>query len=327
MLLSLLHLTCPSKMPFSGTIENLANYSSILPAKRKLRWLFIMLSILTGIFSGSAQSEKNKFHSHEIHLSDNVFHFAMPEDFSKGIPADDMVEDLDISDLSEFNNPEYGNLIRRWWDIKEPGWFGKELGTVMLDLSVQRSFSNTQHLVHQRPYEISNRLDFMMMLHDSFMQRYEPLNEADEEDARLDISYHSSFAVMIGDEVAALQRDAIFNQQKWTAYSIAAPRGELIVVYAIPVTENVYLEASLTYSHNDSVPPLEFRRGHAFSKFEPMVESFKLDYASNNSLKDVVGKEWLEQLTTDTIKQNPDLLIRIFGGEPDERILPQAGQP
>ncbi|ARU28747.1 hypothetical protein [Cellvibrio sp. PSBB006] len=295
--------------------------------ENKIILVLIMLSMLTSIFSSSAQAEKNKLYPRQINLSGNVFHFSMPEDFSKDMPADDMVETLDISDFSKFDNPEYGNLVRRWWDIKEPGWFGKELGTVMFDLSVQRSFSNTQHLVHQRPYEISNRLDFMMMLHDSFMQRYEPLNEAIEEDAGLDISYHSSFAVMIGDEVAALQRDAIFNQQKWTAYSIAAPRGELIVVYAIPVTENVYLEASLTYSHNDNVPPLEFRRGHAFSKFEPMVESFKLDYVSNNPLENVVGKVWLEQSATDTIKQNPDLLIRIFDGEPEERILPQAEQP
>ena len=251
----------------------------------------------------------------------------MPEDFSKDMPAGDMVEVLGISDLSRFDDPQYGNLIRRWWDIKEPGWFGKALGTVMFDLSVQRNFSNTQHLVHQRPYDTSDRLDFMMMLHDSYMQRYEPLNEALEEDAGLDISYYSSFAVMIGDEVAALQRDAIFNQQKWTAYSIAAPRGELIVIYVIPLTTSVYLEASLTYSHNDNVSPLEFRRGQAFRKFEPMVESFKLDYVSKNSLKEVVGKEWLEQSTTDTVQQNPDLLISVFGVQPDERILPQTRQP
>ena len=286
-----------------------------------------MLSLLTGMFSKSAQAEKNKLYPYQIDISGNVFHFAMPEDFSKDMPAGDMVEVLGISDLSRFDDPQYGNLIRRWWDIKEPGWFGKALGTVMFDLSVQRNFSNTQHLVHQRPYDTSDRLDFMMMLHDSYMQRYEPLNEALEEDAGLDISYYSSFAVMIGDEVAALQRDAIFNQQKWTTYSIAAPRGELIVIYAIPLTINVYLEASLTYSHNDNVSPLEFRRGQAFRKFEPMVESFKLDYVSKNSLKEVVGKGWLEQSTTDTIQQNPDLLISVFGVQPDERILPQTRQP
>ena len=286
-----------------------------------------MLSLLTGMFSKSAQAEKNKLYPYQIDISGNVFHFAMPEDFSKDMPAGDMVEVLGISDLSRFDDPQYGNLIRRWWDIKEPGWFGKALGTVMFDLSVQRNFSNTQHLVHQRPYDTSDRLDFMMMLHDSYMQRYEPLNEALEEDAGLDISYYSSFAVMIGDEVAALQRDAIFNQQKWTAYSIAAPRGELIVIYAIPLTINVYLEASLTYSHNDNVSPLEFRRGQAFRKFEPMVESFKLDYVSKNSLKEVVGKGWLEQSTTDTIQQNSDLLISVFGVQPDERILPQTRQP
>ena len=305
----------------------LNNLNPTCSLKRKTTLVLIMLSILTGMFSGFAQAEKNKLYLRQINLSGNIFHFAMPEDFSKDMPAGDMVDVLDISDLSRFDNPQYGNLIRRWWDIKEPGWFGKALGTVMFDLSVQRNFSNTQHLVHQRHYDTSDRLDFMMMLHDSYMQRYEPLNEALEEDAGLDISYYSSFAVMIGDEVAALQRDAIFNQQKWTAYSIAAPRGELIVIYAIPLTTSVYLEASLTYSHNDNVSPLEFRRGQAFRKFEPMVESFKLDYVSKNSLKEVVGKGWLEQSTTDTVQQNSDLLISVFGVQPDERILPQTRQP
>jgi hypothetical protein len=81
-----------------------------------------MLSLLTGMFSKSAQAEKNMLHSRQIDISGNVFHFAMPEDFSNEMPAGDMVEVLDISDLSRFDDPQYGNLIRRWWDIKEPGW-------------------------------------------------------------------------------------------------------------------------------------------------------------------------------------------------------------
>lgn len=96
-----------------------------------------MLSVLSQLFSPSTQAaEKNKLHFRQINLSGNIFHFALPEDFSRDMPAADMVETLDIGDSKKFDNPEYGNLIRRWWDIKEPGWFGKKLGTVMMDISV-----------------------------------------------------------------------------------------------------------------------------------------------------------------------------------------------
>jgi len=43
----------------------------------------------------------------------------MSEDFSKDMPAADMVKWLDINDLNKFDNPKYENLIRRWWNIKE----------------------------------------------------------------------------------------------------------------------------------------------------------------------------------------------------------------
>ena len=240
-----------------------------------------MLSLLTGIFPSPSQTEKTKLYPHQINLSGNVFYFALPEDFSKDMPAADMIEALDISDPAMFDNPEYGNLLRRWWDIKKPGWFGKQLGTVMMDISVQRVFPNTQHLLHNRPYDITDRLDFMLMLDDSYHQRYDSPNEPNESVAP-NKAFHSGLAFMIGDDVTALQRDAVFNLQKWTSYSIAAPGDELIVIYAIPLTENIYLEVSFTYSHNNNVLPLVFRRDYAFPKFQETLESFKIDYAEGN---------------------------------------------
>ena len=64
------------------------------------------------------------------------------ETIGKDLPAVDMVEKLDIQDLQKFDNAEYGNIIRRWWDIKRPGFFGKELGAVMMDISVQKKATN-----------------------------------------------------------------------------------------------------------------------------------------------------------------------------------------
>lgn len=272
--------------------------------------VIIMLTVLTGLFSSSPQAEEKKLRHHQINLSGNIFYFSMPEDFSRDMPAADRVESLDISDITKFDNPEYGNLIRRWWDIKKPGWFGKQLGTVMMDISVQRVFPNRQHLIHNRPYEITDRLDFMLMLDDSFHQRYDELNVSGKEDVLN--SFHSSFAIMIGDEVTALQRDEIFNDQKWISYSIAAPRDELIVAYAVPLSPDVYLEAMFTYSHNDNVLPLEFRRGYAFAKMQQIIESFKVHYIEGNPVSELVNKTWLEESNTDTLRKSEDALLKLF---------------
>src|SRR5690606_17892925 len=120
--------------------------------------VFIMLTVLTGLFSSSPQAEEKKLRHHQINLSGNIFYFSMSEDFNRYMTAADIVEYLDISDITKFDNPEYGNLIRRWWDIKKPGWFGKQLGTVMMDISVQKVVSNKRNFLHSRPYDIKDRM-------------------------------------------------------------------------------------------------------------------------------------------------------------------------
>ncbi|MGQ9427677.1 hypothetical protein ACXYTJ_17105 [Gilvimarinus sp. F26214L] len=159
---------------------------------------------LTSLFSGGIKAQELLPRS--IDLSGNIFQFSLPEDFSRDMPAANMVERLDIRDRNNFDVPEYGNLMRRWWDIKEPGWFGKRLGTTMMDLSVQRVAANTQNILHERPYSIGNRLDFMLMLIDRFHQRYDSLNE-EVETPEGDAAYHSSFVYMVGERIASTQRE------------------------------------------------------------------------------------------------------------------------
>src|SRR5690606_36028018 len=89
----------------------------MLPFSLQQLLVLIMLSVLTQLFSSPAQANgENKLHPRQINLSGNIFHFSMPEDFSRDMPAANMVEVLEITDLKKFDNPEYGNLIRRWWD-------------------------------------------------------------------------------------------------------------------------------------------------------------------------------------------------------------------
>src|SRR5690625_6563839 len=52
------------------------------------------------------------------------------------------------SDLSIFSEPDKGTLVRRWWDIKEPGFFGKKLGTVMMNIDRKSTRLNSSHMAN-----------------------------------------------------------------------------------------------------------------------------------------------------------------------------------
>lgn len=85
---------------------------------RKLALAILIISL--SLLSHLAQAEKkDMLLPRHINLSGNMFHFSMPDDFNKDMPAADMVKWLDINDLNKFDNPKYENVIRRWWNIKE----------------------------------------------------------------------------------------------------------------------------------------------------------------------------------------------------------------
>jgi hypothetical protein len=255
--------------------------------------VLIMLSLITQLFSGSAQADV-KAYPRQINLSGNVFHFSLPEDFSKDMPAYDMVESLDITDLKKFDDPEYGNLIRRWWDIKELGWFGKNLGTVMMDISVQRVVENKRHLLHSNPYDIKDRMDFMLMLDDDFHQNYDELNKEIEPELERFAAYHSSLFSLINTRIESNHREFIFNGSKWIENGIVAPRNDLIIIMALPLTENIYVNASFTYGKSDNISLRDFR-DLAFEKMAVIQESFRMDYAEGNPFAKIVGEDWLTQ--------------------------------
>ena len=278
-----------------------------------------MLSLFSQLFSSFAQASEKLF-PQQIDLSGNIFHFSLPENFSSDMPAYDVVNRLDITDTQKFDNGEYGNLVRRWWDIKAPGWFGKKLGTVMMDISVQRVAANKQQLISKNPYDIRDRMDFILMLDESFHQRYDALNqELVPEDGSAE-AYGFSFATVSREKIFSVCREKIFNDQKWIENSISAPRGDLIVVDVLPVTTSVYLEVSFTYSANDDVNLRDFL-DTAFAKMEKIQDSFKVSYAPGNPFAKIVSEDWMEYTNTEVLEQHRGTILKLFYGPNPEAAL------
>ncbi|EIK46029.1 hypothetical protein O59_000050 [Cellvibrio sp. BR] len=274
------------------------------------------LSQLLGLTANAAPT----IYPRQVDLSGNIFHFAMPENFSKDMPAENMVEKLDIEDLKKFDNPEYGNIIRRWWDIKKPGFFGKELGTVMMDISVQRVPNNKKKLIHINAYNIANRLDFLLMINDTLHQRYDELNKNYRGQGGIDGDYSVDFCYLLGSEIESDYRDYNYNGQKWIGYTVTAPNAQLIVGLVTPVTQDTYIELVFTFSPNHDASPNEFL-DVAHMTTQLIEDSLRVNYAANNPIKQVIENEWPNTTNNETLALHKDkLLIPLFGPNIYQRL-------
>ncbi|WP_040390944.1 hypothetical protein [Cellvibrio sp. BR] len=269
---------------------------------------------------GLTANAEPKIYPRQVSLSGNIFHFSMPENFSKDMPAANMIEILNIENLQKFDNPEYGNIIRRWWDIKKPGFFGKELGTVMMDISIQRIPKNKKKVLSEKTFNITNRLDFMMMINEQLHNRFDQLNREIEPELPGTYAYYFSCCSLLGEKILSNYRDHIYGNQKWLGYSVAAPLNQLIAGRALPINKNSYLEVIFTYSPNQNVPPREFQN-IAHQTTQPIENSFKVDYLPENEIKNLVEKAWLNKTNDEVMNENYNaILVPLFGANIHQEI-------
>jgi hypothetical protein len=253
-------------------------------------------------------------HPRQVNLSGTVLQFAMPEDFSRDMPADDLVEAVDINDLTQFNDPAYGQLMRRWWDIKAPGLFGKKLGTVMLEIAVNRVPENKRKKIHDKPYNPRDRLDLLLMVDEVLHQRYDELIEQTK-NAENYLQYGiPSLGFLLGNKLQTESRNPIIDGKKWLSYSANAPYSQLIVGDILPLTDNTFLEFIYTYSPNNNILPREFR-SVAYQKTQLIEDSIKVHYAKNNTIGELVSStEWLNVTNDQVLEKHRDqLLVPMFG--------------
>lgn len=288
----------------------------------KAAYKLLVTIMITGLtqFLGLNANAEPKIHPRQVDLSGNIFHFSMPENFSKDMPAADMVEKLDINDLNKFDNPEYGNIIRRWWDIKRAGVFGKELGTVMMDISVQKKAANKKNLIHKSEYDIADRLDFLLMLNDKLHQRYDEQNKENRAQGGDGSDYSVDFCYLIGSRIDSDYRDYEYNGQKWIGYTVTAPDAQLIVGLVTPITQQAYIEIVFTYSPNHNIIPNEFL-AEAQKTTSTIENSLRIKFIPDNDIKNVIGHKWLHNTNDETLALHKEkILVPIFGPDIKQRL-------
>lgn len=209
-------------------------------------------------------------HPRSINLSENIVSFAMPENFSSDFPAEDMVESVDLSDYSVSQDPKDGTLIRRWWDIKESSFFGKDSGSLMMSIYIKKKSDDSD-------WEIRDRFGFVKIIDHALHELYDEHN-------RDVIAKGQSELEMLLPYIEYNYMETLVNGQRWLAYSLEKKRS-MSHIQAIPITEQHYLEVDFTFLPNDNKDLREFVLDVSDSHVKPIMNTFHIEYVKDNAIK------------------------------------------
>lgn len=162
-----------------------------------------------------------------IRMTGVDFHFAMPENFSLDMPADDLVEHVDLNKYIPL--PETGciELMKRWWDF----YHGKpsvknNIGTMMLSFDLIPRRNNIQ----------GSLFDYEPMVNEVYQNL---LNE---------FSASASEAPAMGEVLpqAATDLDEFSNNgRNWVIAGVGNPSDptQTLNIYCTPISDDWYLQA------------------------------------------------------------------------------------
>lgn len=245
--------------------------------------VIIMLAIISKAFGLSSSPEHSPLMPRQINLSGNIVHFSMPENFSKDMPAEDMIESVDLSDKGVYQDDQKFTLIRRWWDFKESGFFGKDYGTLMMSLYIKEA-SDSLSITTLKP------LDFIDIIIDD-IEKNKP---ADDDPLMVYSDYFPAY------------KEEWFGEQRWLMYVQGhANVAQHTMLYAIPITDKQYIVAEFKSAPNTDIGTRGFIERYTGPFIESVMNSFRVDYASGNPVNDAVLKTdeiTLQQLIDEKVK-------------------------
>ena len=274
-----------------------------------------MILSLMKAFGMSGAPDELRLYTRQIDLSGNVFRFEIPEDFSQDMPAEDLIEQLDIQNSANLQRNGYVTLMRRWWDIKKPGFRGKQMGTIMMSITVRARPENRAGILRAKPYDFHIMLHFVVALYDSLDQRYRDHNNEVTLSGNPELSvYVPELVTKIGETVYPNFKDLSLNKKnKWVSTGIGVSEtGQINKLYAIPLDQDNFLEIEFSLMPNDDVVAREFV-DLAMVRVNKIVETFDLKYAKSNEFDRVTGEDWMDKTVLGELEsnsnKNPDGLL------------------
>jgi len=230
-------------------------------------WVIIMIGVISKALGFSQPQEEVSSLPRQINLSGNILYFSIPENFSKDMPADDMIESVNLEDKSIFQDHKKFTLIRRWWDIKGSSFFAKDIGTIMMSIYIKHTPDNSDK-------NILEPLGFVGAVIDSFNK----LNNEKSSVVNYPDFYEAYSIVKI-------------NKQNWISYPVEnIANNQHDINYAIPVTKNNYIEVSFSFAPNNNVSIREFIEIYGKKHIKNIVQSLSVQYLQNSNVPAVVSQ-------------------------------------
>lgn len=254
---------------------------------------FNMLGFLSDLF-GDGKSEVGELQPREINIIGNVFHFSMPENFSKDMPAEDLIDVVTEQQLKKLESDGYLILMQRWWNLKESGMFGKKYGSVMMSIRLQKKPENRLKINGDAPYKFSDYLEFCLALHDSFRQQADKHNRVRDKQDEEFMLYVPDLAVMFGNRLEASLSSFQPDETIWIAAETM--QGKIVnKIFAVPLNDDTYVEVNFSIMPDDDFPPYDFLRIASEKLINVVSNTFVLKYSSQNPYAEITSYGWKQK--------------------------------
>lgn len=242
----------------------------VVKQKKLLIQLFLvtitMVSI-TQLFASSKDNNEYPYLPREINLSGNIVKFSMPENFSKDMPADDLVENLNLKDEKLFQNNNSITLLRRWWDFKSNSFFSSNMGTMMMTVHAYKTKNSSE--------DISHPVGFIKELLTEMERRDKEENKGRNEEEKVYFpQFYRSFS------------EKIHSNQKWLKGGAADTKETQMAFHEWKqITPNHFLGVEFHFAPNSNISMREFIDTYCRDMLEKIMNSFDVVYSGENVIK------------------------------------------
>lgn len=243
-----------------------------------------MLAVISKAFGFSKSPEQDTLLPRQINLSGNLISFAMPENFSQDMPAEDMIETANLSDTSLFQDPQRFTLIRRWWDFKNSSFFARDQGTLMMSIYIKAVDDSS-------PATTLKPMDFI----DIIINDIEKNKPAESDSLAVYADYFPAY------------KENWINGQRWLAYLQGhTDHPQLTMLYAIPVTDKRYIVVEFVSAASSNTSIRAFVDHYTEPFIENIMNTFHLEYTAENPASQAMLKADstpLQQLIDEKLKR------------------------
>lgn len=220
-----------------------------------------ILDIIHNNASHSEEFTPYPLRARQVNLSGSKFHFSMPENFSQDMPAEDMVENVDLVKNVSLASNGVINIINRWWDYSV-NLNGETInGTTRFSIDVLKKSDNSALC-------LSDADNLIHYEHEDLNNYYQPINQKYIEDG----DFESEVLLPI---FPTQYRTVKLNDITFINYTLSG--GKSSDFYLLPINCHLYLKIGFNFSPASNFTGCASLRKIMASEVERIANTFYVE--------------------------------------------------